>query len=106
MAPRSGQLDQISEAIGELKGSVKSIEQYVHEARHGTNNISQKIDALAVKLGADIASVEARMDSRLRALELGQNSTSTAKALAMWFIQTVITIIAAIGAMLAIRPHQ
>jgi hypothetical protein len=104
MAPtRSGQLDQISEAIGELKGSVKAIEQYVHEGRHGTNNLSQKIDALAVKFGSDIASLEARMDSRLKAVELNQNTMTTAKQMMVWIVQTVIAAIAAVAAVFALR---
>ena len=96
---QTGQLDQISEAIGELKGSVKAIEQYVHEGRHGTNNLSQKIDALAVKFGADIASLEARMDSRLKAVELNQNTMTTAKQVWVWIVQTVLATLAVIAAM-------
>lgn len=53
-----GQLDEISQAIGELKA-------YVHEYRHGVNNIGQKIDALGTKITRDIAAVEARIETKL-----------------------------------------
>lgn len=98
-ARSTGQLDAISEAIGELKGSVKSIEQYVHEGRHGANNLSQKIDALGQSVSKDMAAVEARMDVRLRALELNQNSLSTAKQLWIWIVQTVLAALAVLAAM-------
>ena len=62
MPPRSGQLDQISEAIGEVRA-------YVHEGRHGINNLAQKVDALRVGIGKDIAAVEARMEVRFEAFE-------------------------------------
>jgi hypothetical protein len=87
-APRSGQLDQISEAIGELKGSVKSIERYMHEREHGLNNLSQKIDGLAVKLSADIAAVEARMDSRLLALEKSAAGDERARSIMTVVLQS------------------
>lgn len=66
---RGNGFDQISMMFGELKGSVAEIEKYVHEGRHGINNLSQKLDGMAVRLAADLAAVEARMDSRLRKLE-------------------------------------
>lgn len=62
MPPRSGQLDHISEAIGEVRA-------YVHEGRHGINNLSQKVDALRVGISKDIAAVEARMEVRFEAFE-------------------------------------
>jgi len=66
MPPRaSGQLDEISEAIGELKGSVGSIERYIHEHRHEVSNTSQKIDALGTKISRDMAAVEVRLETKL-----------------------------------------
>lgn len=62
------QLDEISAAIGELKGSLAAIEKYIHEERHGVNNLAQKIDGLAVKIGSDIAAVEARIDVKIEAV--------------------------------------
>lgn len=99
MPPRNGQLDEISEAIGELKGSVKAIETYVHEGRHGVNNLSQKFDALGVKIAADIAAVEARIeakvdayirsnDERVLALEKEHERQTGAKNLVAWFLQS------------------
>lgn len=90
MPPRQGQLDQISEAIGELRGLVTSIEKYVHEGRHGVNNLSQKFDALAVKIASDIAAVEARIDTRLTVLETAYQQQRGAKNLAVWLLQSPI----------------
>lgn len=99
MPPRSGQLDQISEAIGELKGSVKSVEKYVHEGRHGVNNLSQKVDAMRVGIGKDMAAVEAKVDAkidafisetnkRLAAVEAVLQQQAGAKNLAVTFLQS------------------
>lgn len=95
MPPRSGQLDQISEAIGELKGSVKAIETYVHEGRHGVNNLSQKVDGLGVQIGRDVAALKAELrvdiealSNRVRALEDSQNKQTGAKSLVVWFLQS------------------
>jgi hypothetical protein len=84
----SDTLGQIREDIGELRGSVKSIETYVHESRHGTNNLSQKIDALAVRLSTDIASVEARMDSRMIALEKTSAGDARARSIVTVVLQS------------------
>jgi len=102
MPPRAGQLDQISEAIGELKGSVKAVEQYVHEGRHGVNNLSQKIDAMRVSIGKDIAAVEAKMDARLTALERAAERETGAKNIAVWFLQSPLIGWLAAGIMLFI----
>lgn len=104
MAARTvpGRLDEISEAIGELKGSVKSIERYVHEHRHEVQNTSTKIDALAVKISADIASVEARLDSRLSALERIRNQETGVRKFGSWLLQTLIAIVAAVATVLSI----
>lgn len=95
MPPRPGQLDQISEAIGELKGSVKSIESYVHEGRHGVNNLSQKFDALGTKITRDIAAVEERIrvrfeavEQRLSALEDAKQRAEGAKGALLWILQS------------------
>jgi hypothetical protein len=99
MAPQRGSgFDQISMMIGELKGSVGEIEKYVHDGRHGINNLGQKFDALAVKIASDIAAVEARLDARLQAVEKQQSSWTGAKLLAAWIVQTVIAAIVAIFA--------
>ena len=68
MAPRSGQLDQISEAIGEVRGKIDGIERYVHEWRHGVNNVSQKVDGLGVKIAGDLAGLRAEIRADLDTL--------------------------------------
>lgn len=106
MAPQRGSgFDQISMMIGELKGSVEEIGKYVHEGRHGVNNLSQKFDALAVKMAADMAAVEARLDARLVTLESGRNAMSGARQLGVFLVQTFIAAIAAVAAVLALGRH-
>jgi ribosomal protein L16 Arg81 hydroxylase len=62
---QTGQLDQISERLGELAA-------YTHEHRHGVNNLSQKFDALALdvtkRMEAFDTKVTVRMDEIYRTL--------------------------------------
>lgn len=95
MPPRSGQLDQISEAIGELKGSVKAIERYVHDGRHGVNNISQKVDGLGVKIAGDIAGLRAEiradldsLSKRVAKLEAADIRSTTTKNTLGWILHS------------------
>jgi hypothetical protein len=67
--PRSGQLDQISQAIGALQGSFEAIERYMHDREHGMNNLSQKVEALGVRIAKDIAAVEGRIEGRIKAMD-------------------------------------
>jgi hypothetical protein len=77
MAPRTGQLDEISEAIGRLSGKVESIDRYTHEREHGINDLSQKIDALLGPRspailplrGAHSGSIFEQVEARLALLE-------------------------------------
>lgn len=97
MPERSGHLHEISAEIGELKGMLKSVEKYVHEARHDGNNLSQKIDGLRVSISKDIAGVEARMEvrfeafeKRLRDLEASRLQADTQKRTAVSILQSPI----------------
>lgn len=90
-----GQLDQISAAIGELKGKIDSIDRYTHEREHGINNLAQKVEGLGIRITRDIAAVEGRiegrikaMDDRLAALEKVQQQQTGAKNLASWILQS------------------
>jgi hypothetical protein len=94
---RTGQLDQISEAIGGLRESVKGIERYMHDREHGLNNLSQKFDALGVRIAKDMAAVEGRiqgqvkaMDDRLLALERAREREEGAKGIVVWFLQSPV----------------
>lgn len=49
-----GQLDEISQAIGELKGRFAGIEQYIHDKRHEDNNVSQKIDGIGAQIAREV----------------------------------------------------
>lgn len=108
MSPRQSQpqqLDEISEAIGQLKGTLGAVEKYIHENNHGVNNLSQKVEALGTRITRDIAAVEGRiegrikaMDDRLAALEAVNQRNAGAKNFAIAFLHSpVIAWIFAIG---------
>lgn len=70
-------LEDISYQLGQLAA-------YVHEHRHGVNNLSQKMDGLSIDVAKQIAALEAKMtirmdeghaslSSRLAALEAERN---------------------------------
>jgi len=106
MPPRQGQLDQISQAIGQLEGRFDGIERYMHDREHGINNLSMKIDGLATKFSSDLAAakaeingtlstaierVEARIatiDERVSALETVKAKESGAKGVIVWLLQS------------------
>lgn len=92
MPPRSGQLDEISEAIGELKGTIKSIDTYIHGERHGIKDLSQKVDGLAAHITREVVGVEARIDARyearIQALEAWKQRQAGAQSLASWFLRS------------------
>lgn len=97
MPPRSGQLDEISEAIGRLSGQVDSLDRYTHEREHGLNNLIQKVEGLGVRITRDIAAVEGRiegrikaMDDRLVVLETARQRDVGARSFATWFLQSPV----------------
>jgi hypothetical protein len=74
--PRSGQLDEISEAIGRLSGQVESLDRYTHEREHNIANLAAKVDGLGTQITREVARMKAElqvqldaMDRRLSALE-------------------------------------
>jgi archaellum component FlaC len=106
MAEQSGQLDQISEAIGEIRGTVGGIERYIHQERHGLRNLSQEVKSLSSQVSREIATakaeinasmttalerVEARIatiDERVTILERIRDREYGARGLALWFLQS------------------
>jgi chromosome segregation ATPase len=121
MAARPGQLDQISEAIGKLKGSSEAVEKYVHEQAHGVNNLSQKLDAMAVeqakrhdslklelsaqmdKIAATLRAEIAQAVSRIATLEQRNSRDDGARSVKQWIIDhspiaTLIALLAAVAA--------
>lgn len=95
MPPRSGQLDQISEAIGEVRGKINAIDRYVHEWRHGVNNISQKVDGLGVKIAGDIAALRAEirtdldtLGERVAKLEAARQQEAGARGIIDWMLKS------------------
>lgn len=106
MPPRAGQLDQISEAIGEIRGTVAGIEKYIHEERHGVRNLSAKVDGLSTQFSRDLAAakgeigaqlatalerVEARIatiDERVSVLERNRERETGARGVLVWLLQS------------------
>lgn len=56
--PTHGQLDEISQKIGELTA-------YTHEHRHGVNNLSAKFDALALDIVRRVEALDTKMTIRI-----------------------------------------
>lgn len=95
MPPRSGQLDQISQAIGGLQSSVEGIERYIHEKRHVDANVAQKVDGLSQQITREVSRMKAEIQVQLEAisarvtkLEDAAAQTRGAKNLATWFLQS------------------
>jgi hypothetical protein len=91
---RSGQLDEISEAIGRISGQVESLDRYTHEREHSINNLAQKVEGLGTRITRDIAAVEGRiegrikaMDDRLIALERARERRDGAMGLVDWMLK-------------------
>lgn len=100
MPPRSGQLDEISEAIGRISGQVEALDRYTHEREHSINNLVQKVEALGTRITRDIAAVEGRiegrikaMDDRLVALERARERRDGAMGLADYFFKNYPAVI-------------
>lgn len=70
--PAHPQLDEISSKIGELGA-------YVHEHRHGVNNLSLKFDALSVDLAKRVEALDLKMAARIE--EMGNTITRRLDAL-------------------------
>jgi hypothetical protein len=60
-------LEDISYQLGQLAA-------YVHEHRHGVNNLSMKMDGLSIDVAKQIAALEAKMTIRI---DEGYNALST-----------------------------
>lgn len=95
MPPRSGQLDQISQAIGRLEASVDGVEKYIHDRRHDGNNISQKIDGLSGQITREVSRMKAEIQVQIEAisarvtkLEDASSREAGAKSVAVWFLQS------------------
>lgn len=99
MAParNSGQLDQISEAIGRLEGKFEGLDRYTHEREHNIANLSQKVDGIGTLITREVAKLEERMkvrfeavENRVTILELSNARETGAKNVVVWFLQSPI----------------
>ncbi len=77
----SGQLDEISAAIGEVRA-------YIHENRHGVNNLSTKFDGLALDMAKRVEALELRLGMRITTLEQLQNQQAGAFKLIDWILKS------------------
>lgn len=91
MPPRPPKgLDEISRMLGELSA-------YVHEGRHGVNNLSTKFDALALDIAKRVEGMKAElsvrldaMDKRLTDLEATNAKEAGARGVVGWIIQSPV----------------
>ena len=109
----SGKLDEISLRIGELSG-------YVHEHRHGVNNLSAKFDAVALDMTRRVEALDVKMtirideinanlttkleaaNARIGALESIQDQQKGARKLASWLLQSpLVAWLAALAGLIA-----
>lgn len=74
--------------IGELSA-------YMHEGRHGVNNLSTKFDALALDIAKRVEAMRTElsirldgMDARIAVLEATDAQTKGAKNLVTWVLQS------------------
>jgi hypothetical protein len=65
MAPRQGQLDDISVMLGELRASVKGIEKYMHDREHGLRNLSQEVKGMSVQFSKELAAAKGEINAGL-----------------------------------------
>lgn len=90
MPPRNqtGELDEISRMIGELSA-------YVHEGRHGVNNLSTKFDALALDIAKRVETMKTEislrldtMDRRIALLEGVEAQRKGERGAVAWIVQS------------------
>lgn len=85
-----GELDEISRMLGELSA-------YVHEGRHGVNNLSTKFDALAIDIAKRVETMRTElsvrldaMDGRIAALEETAARDRGARGAIGWFLHSPV----------------
>ena len=76
VVPRGAVLDEISHKLGELSG-------YVHEHRHGVNNMSAKLDALALDITKRVEALDTKMTVRMDEMDRALRSELTANNIAL-----------------------
>lgn len=70
MPPRqTGQLDQISQAIGRLSGQIESLDKYTHEREHAIANLNQKVDGLSQQITREVARMKTEIEVQLKAMD-------------------------------------
>jgi methyl-accepting chemotaxis protein len=99
VAPRTGQLDQISQAIGRIEGKVEGIEQYNHEREHGIRDMTQAVNGVGALVSREVAKLKVEIkvefdayrksnDARVEALERQAAREEGAKSVVVWFLQS------------------
>lgn len=106
MSSRSGQLDEISEAIGGLRGQLEALDRYTHEREHNIANLTQAVNGIGSLVSREVASakaeintsfttaierVEARIatiDERVTLLERTKERDAGARGILAWLLQS------------------
>lgn len=90
-----GQLDHISESIGELKGKMESLDRYTHDREHSINNLRQEIAGVGQLVTREVARLKAeikgdfeQLRERVDRLEAAQDRQLGAKSFAMMIMQS------------------
>lgn len=64
----SGQLDQISEAIGRLQGSFEGLERYNHEREHNIADLRQAVAGVGSLVSREVARMKGELQGDLISL--------------------------------------
>jgi uncharacterized membrane-anchored protein len=65
MPARTGQLDEISQAIGRLEGKVDALDVYTHEREHNIDNLRAMVNGLSAQMSRDVASAKGEISATL-----------------------------------------
>lgn len=124
----AGGMSNLGERISSLEATVAALREYESEHWHKLSNDLQPLMGLPTQFTREIARVEggfqgkimeavrqaiapllddiANLETRITVIESKQNAWGGAKSLAVWIIQTLVSAIAAVGAVLALGRHQ
>lgn len=96
----ANQETEILRMMGDTKGEIGEIRGQLREVVHNLNNVSQKLDAIALKTATNnnIPSEIAELKVRVTALEDSENQRKGAVNLGAWLLKTpLVAWVAAAG---------
>ena len=112
MAPARSSSD--GERIARMEATLDGLEKYERDRWHKLDNDLTPIVNLPVQLARDIAKLEARLDAkidgrlaaiegRLTAIEEQRQQLTGARQLGVWLVQTIVSALAALAGIFALR---